>query len=130
LEKNKIIYHGQYGFGKKLGIEDALIDINNFLHNKRDIKKKILITFLDLEKAFDSIRRKVLLIKLKELGFDENTLNWFTSYVSNRQQITTVGPHHSNYCYVKNYGVTQGTSLGSILFLLYINLLTLYLHHY
>ena len=40
LEKNKIIYHGQYGFRKKLGTEDALIDINNFLHNKRDGKKK------------------------------------------------------------------------------------------
>lgn len=74
LERDKIIFDGQYGFRKKLGTEDALIDIINFLHNKRDSKKKILISFLDLEKAFDSISRQLLLNKLKELGFDDNIL--------------------------------------------------------
>jgi len=40
LERNKILFPGQYGFRKKLGTEDALIDINNYLYSKRDIKKK------------------------------------------------------------------------------------------
>jgi hypothetical protein len=90
-------------------------------------KKKILITFLDLEKAFNSISRQLLLNKLKKLGFDENTLKWFTSYLSNRQQLTIIGSNHSNFCYVKDYGVTQGTSLGPYCFYY---ILTLYLLHY
>lgn len=57
--------------------EDALIDLTIFLHNKRDNKKEILISFLDLEKAFDSISRQLLLNKLKELGFDTITLIGF-----------------------------------------------------
>jgi len=65
LESDKIIFEGQYGFRRNLGTEDALIDLTNFLHNKRDHKKKILISFLDLEKAFDSISRQLLLHKLK-----------------------------------------------------------------
>ncbi|KAF0756126.1 RNA-directed DNA polymerase from mobile element jockey [Aphis craccivora] len=75
LERNKILFTGQYGFRKNLGTEDALININNYLHNKRDTKKKILISFLDLEKAFDSISRQLLL----------------NNYPSNRQQLTTIG---------------------------------------
>ncbi|KAL4143980.1 hypothetical protein QTP88_006225 [Uroleucon formosanum] len=107
LERDKLIFTGQYGFRKNLGAEDALIDINNYLHTKRDIKKNILISFLDLEKAFDSISRYLLLNKLKELDFDDNALKWSTSYLSNRQ-LTTVGSHFSNHCYVEDYGVTQG----------------------
>jgi len=121
LEERQIIFTGQYGFRKKLETEDALIDINNYLHSKRDTKKKILISFLDLEKAFDSISRQLLLNKLKKLGFDDNALKWFISYLSNRQQLTIIGSHYCNHCYVKDYGIAQGTSLGPILYLLYIN---------
>jgi len=61
-----------------------------------------------LEKAFYLISRQLLLNKLKELGFDDNALKWLTSYLSNRQQLITIGPHYSikTYCYAKDYGVT------------------------
>ncbi|KAL4132770.1 hypothetical protein QTP88_009871 [Uroleucon formosanum] len=68
----RAVYQRYVLTGKNLGKEDALIDINNYLHAKRDIKKNILISFLDLDKAFDSISRQLLLNKLKELGFNDN----------------------------------------------------------
>jgi hypothetical protein len=85
LEYNKILFEGQYGFRRNMGTEDALFDQTNFLHNKSNSKNKILIVFLNLEKAFDSIIRRILMQKLKELGFDSITLNWFESYLSDRQ---------------------------------------------
>lgn len=66
LEHNKIIFEGQYGFRRNLGTEDALFDLTNFLYNKRESKNKILISFLDLEKAFDSISRRILMQKFYE----------------------------------------------------------------
>lgn len=66
----------------------------------------MLMSFLDLEKAFDSISRQLLLDKLKKLGCTENTLKWFTSFLNNRQHITTIGSHNSNdYCFVKEYSI-------------------------
>lgn len=65
--------------------------------------------------------RQLLLKKLKELSFDI-ILIWFINYLSNRQQLTTIGSHYNSYCNVKDY--EQETSLGLILFLIYINSIT------
>ncbi|KAL4100716.1 hypothetical protein QTP88_020750 [Uroleucon formosanum] len=90
----------------------TLVSLNNTgyidaLHPVGSLQEKNSISFLDLEKAFNSISRQLLLNKLKELVFDDNALKWFTSYLSNRQQLTTVGSHFSNHSYVEDYGVTQ-----------------------
>jgi len=74
-----------------MGLSLRNFDYTHFCTVKGIIKKKFSPTFLDLKKAFDSINRQLLLNKLKKLSFDINILNWFTSYLSNRQQLTNIG---------------------------------------
>lgn len=103
MEHYKIIFEGQYGFRRNVGTEDALFELTNILHDKRESKNMILFSSLHLEKAFDSTSLRILMQKLMKLGFDSIMLNWFDSYLIDIQQLTTVGSHYSNCCYVKVY---------------------------
>ncbi|CAG9134899.1 unnamed protein product [Plutella xylostella] len=76
--------------------------------------------FLDLAKAFDTVSIPILLQKLENVGIRGTTLDWFTSYLTKRQQIVRIGNNHSDPLET-NYGVPQGSTLGPTLFLLYIN---------
>jgi hypothetical protein len=82
--------------------------------------KKSLIIFLDLLKAFDSVDRKRLLEKLEPLGIRGVAYDWFVSYFDNRKQFVCINGFNGGLSGVE-YGVIQGSTLGPILFLLYIN---------
>ena len=75
---------------------------------------------IDLQKAFDTIDHSILLEKTKCLSFSESTIRWFTSYLSNRSFIVSVGKELSSRGKL-NCGVPQGSILGPLLFLLYVN---------
>ena len=75
---------------------------------------------LDLKKAFDTVCHPILINKLQSFGVGGLELDWFTSYLSNRKQITKVGIATSDMASV-NFGVPQGSILGPLLFTLYIN---------
>ena len=76
--------------------------------------------FIDLKKAFDTVPHKELISKLKRFGFVENSINWFTSYLSDRFQVVALGNELSSPLVVEN-SVPQGSILGPVLFTLYIN---------
>jgi len=81
---------------------------------------KGLIIFVDLAKAFDSIDRNLLIAKLRYLGFQGNTLEWFKSYLNGRRQVVSINNTNSTEK-TYDYGVVQGSTLGPLLFLIYIN---------
>ena len=94
----------------------VLDKIGNFL----DRGEQIDVIYLDMTKAFDRVNHELLLSKLRHFGFKNNLLNWFQSYLfQRRQQVTVLGSTSSSLPVVS--GVPQGSILGPVLFLLYVN---------
>ena len=120
LSKYKILNEKQYGFRSLHSTELAILELNQrILYNMND-KKLSLGIFLDLSKAFDLINHNLLLKKLDFYGFRGTINNWLSSYLKNRFQYVCLDQHRSNIL-PNNYGVPQGSILGPLLFLIFIN---------
>ena len=120
LELNQILYPKQYGFRAGLSTSHALIDIIETIRKSIDSNKYGCGVFLDLKKAFDTVNHKILISKLDHYGIRENALLWFKSYLDNRKQYVHINGKDSS---VRNIscGVPQGSVLGPLLFLIYVN---------
>lgn len=120
ISKNKIISKQQFGFLKNMGTKDALNKLSSKLYNNLDKNIPTIVTFLDLAKAFDCVNHEILLKKLYKYGIRGKAYDIIVSYLSNRKQRVKINGTVSSYKDI-GIGVPQGTILGPLLFLLYIN---------
>ena len=120
LEKHNIIFEHPFGFQKKKSTSLAILDLYNQLVRAIEHKHFSCCIFLDLAKAFDTVDNSILLDKLEYYGIRGTALNWFKSYLTDRAQKVSINGQLSNSNKIKS-GVPQGSVLGPLLFLLYIN---------
>jgi hypothetical protein len=120
LQLNNLLYTHQYGFQRNMSTEHNLVQVVNFISKAINNGKYCIGIFLDLKKAFDVCSHDILLKKLVKFGIEGNALNWFKSYLSNRCQKVDINGKFSSEALI-NISVMQGTILGPILFLCYIN---------
>lgn len=120
LEKHKLLCNNQYGFRNNISADDAIMNVTGKIIKEIDAGHKCLGVFLDLRKAFDTVNHNLLLKKLSALGIRGIGLDLFKSYLANRKQVVKIENEISEMRNI-NIGVPQGTILGPILFLIYIN---------
>ena len=120
VNKFNILNYNQFGFIPDHNTYDALLE---FLDNAYEamIKNKVLLAiFLDFSKVFDTVDPEILLSKLEFYAFRGKSLQWFSSFLSDRTQFVDLGIRRSSL-YKINIGVPQGSTHGPLIFLIYIN---------
>ena len=120
LDANQILYDNQFGFRRNHSTALAVIETIDRISESMDSHKQTLGVFLDLSKAFDSIRHDILLDKLSHYGIRGLPLEWFRSFLTNRFQFVSYAGSISDLLPIL-CGVPQGSILGPLLFLIYIN---------
>ena len=120
IENNNIFSNTQYGFRKGLSTENALVHFIDEVHKGLQNREYTVAVFMDLSKAFDVLNHDILLKKMEHYGFRGTFLNLIRSFITDRKYFVSANGTKSDTKTVNN-GVPQGSTLGPLLFLIYVN---------
>ena len=120
MKENGLFTSDQSGFLRLHSTLTCLLNMSDDWYNGLDLGKLVGLVFIDLKKAFDTVDHDILCKKLDVYGVQQRELSWFRSYLSNRKQFCRVNGVDSNFGEIE-VGVPQGSCLGPLLFLIYIN---------
>jgi len=120
LNKHHVLFVKQFGLRSKHSTDHAILSIVDKIQKAIEERNYSCGTFLDFSKAFDTVNNKILLGKLEHYGIRGIANDWFKSYLTDCQQVVMVNNTTSRKCNIL-CGISQGSVLGPLLFLLYIN---------
>ena len=117
---NNLLFRKQFGFRKGHSTDHALIKLIDSIYDSFNQNIYTLGVFIDLSKAFDTVDHNILIDKLDSYGIKNNSRKLFSSYFSNRKQFIQAGAiKTSSLDFI--CGVLQGSILGPLLFIIYVN---------